>query len=765
MVPQGQKNLMAEALKAIGHTRCTLILSNKEMKLIPARIANDPFRLGFYNRLHREPLQFLAWGKSAIRRVDDTLKQTGIAAVAVNIANASEWLDAPVKTKSTPVTVPATEPLANAVAQLIKEQGGTPDLAVIKKDAADVPAGLQTALAKVILAMSVAATLRKLAFPPEVTKNPRYFFDRAHSFFLIGSQAGLKLGSPNKPTADYWVLAKDFGYQKMYQGAWGLADAIARSGLKADLSYKGFSFSQNTPLGRIILSDNAEHKYRANDPKYQGAIALLVDTGGDDTYEIQAGANLSEKNGVSVLLDLGGNDTYGYEIRKHGHDTGNRFPSDQDGRYNPPRYCVSDRQCGLGTGPCVNRACQRRCSPTRACPRNTGTCNAKGYCSTLVRSYGPISLSVRARQGGARLGIAFLFDLGKGKDTYKSLRMSQGFGVLGVGVLYDEGGDDLYQCEAGCQGASAFGIGLLLDRGGNDTYLTYHNAQGFAYAKGVGILLDAKGNDKYLADHGDPKQDFRGKKGDPLYLSAQLPGRANSAFVQGAAFGRRADFSDNMFMSGGLAILRDLKGDDEYSSGVFGQGTGFWYGTGILADGDGKDKYDGLWYVQGATAHYSLSLFLEGGGDDLYNSRLKPVATHTGVGHDYSISWLIDDSGNDIYRTGGLTLGSGNDNGFGFLIDNGGDDTYLAGNTSSLGRANSPNPDANPRNSAGLRTIGLFIDAGGQDTYKRSDGAKILGNHKTWTQGRSPSTNPRRKLEHGVGVDGQGTSTLSAQSP
>src|SRR5207244_2135852 len=139
--------------------------------------------------------------------------------------------------------------------------------------------------------------------------------------------------------------------------------------------------------------------------------------------------------------------------------------------------------------------------------------------------------------------------LGPEGDHYRSLRLSQGFGAAGVGVLYDAGGDDLYEGEAGVQGAGLFGVGLLMDAGGNDTYRTYTESQGFAYVRGAGVIYDGAGNDKYLADVGDPDAG-----GDPLYFTPQLPGKGNSSFTQGAGFGRRADLNpvDKVSMSGGI---------------------------------------------------------------------------------------------------------------------------------------------------------------------------------------------------------------------
>lgn len=155
--------------------------------------------------------------------------------------------------------------------------------------------------------------------------------------------------------------------------------------------------------------------------------------------------------------------------------------------------------------------------------------------------------------------------------------------------------------------------------------------------------------------------------------------------------------------------------------------------------------------------------FSEGDGNDKYNTRLTPVATHTGVGHDFSTARLIEQGGDATYNAAGLVLGSGNDNGYGFLIHNAGEDTYTCPNNNSLGNANSPNPDNSPRNLNGVRTLGLFLDAGGNDTYKRPD-MTLLGNNQSWLQGRSPAGSPRRNLEHGVGLDGEGSSRCSRSS-
>ena len=250
-----------------------------------------------------------------------------------------------------------------------------------------------------------------------------------------------------------------------------------------------------------------------------------------------------------------------------------------------------------------------------------------------------------------------------------------------------------------------------------------------------------------MIDGGDPVDG-----GDPLYWTIQIPGKANNSFAQGAAWGRRAPGSgDDFNMSGGLAILRDRRGNDVYVASVQAQGSGYWFGTGILADGAGNDSYDARYYVQGAGAHFALALFLEDGGDDRYNQVLTPKATSIGVGHDFTVAWHIDLGGNDVYRAPGLSLGSGNANGIGVLINIGGDDIYRAASEPTLGAANLSSEVSDSATRRAVATSGIFIDIGGRDTYDlistvtRGDGA-------AWTNNREP---PATGLttEHGAGLD------------
>jgi hypothetical protein len=325
--------------------------------------------------------------------------------------------------------------------------------------------------------------------------------------------------------------------------------------------------------------------------------------------------------------------------------------------------------------------------------------------------------------------------------------MSQGSGILGVGLLFDDGGSDRYDCEAGCQGSGAFGLGIHVDAGGpgtgpGDVYNAYHAAQGFAYAIAVGILYDHQGDETYFCN-----------QGDVLYPSPQSD-TSNSSLCQGMGFGRRADEwlgLDGVFMSGGIGILRDLAGADDYTSAVFGQGGGYWFGFGFLLDAAGDDAYNGRYYVQGSTAHYATSVLHDGDGQDTYNReevfRLNGIL---GAGHDFSSSFLVDDGGSDLYFSPGRSLGTANDNAFGILIDRQGDDAFQCNTNYSLGNANLSPEIALTR--GGFPTIGMFMDCGGTDTYDRPDTARP-GNDVTWQQEMHPDSSS----ETGLGGD---TSTM-----
>jgi hypothetical protein len=443
----------------------------------------------------------------------------------------------------------------------------------------------------------------------------------------------------------------------------------------------------DTPFGLVRVSGGGSDVLDAE------RLLFSLDLGGDDTYRGPVGANASGQNPVSLAIDLEGDDRYGYEVLETLFDQPRLPPADAAGRY-------------------------------------PGDAN-----------YGPISRSVMARQGAARNGVAMLFDLA-GDDQYASLVASQGYAAQGVGVLFDGAGNDTYVSETLSQGAAQFGIALAVDAGkGDDSRSAFSYSQGFGFIGGFGALVDGGGNDHYRCDHGDAEHG-----GLPLYASAQLPGSGNNSMCQGFGFGLRQD-AQGLFASGGIGVLRDEAGDDDYEVSVFGQGAGYWQGTGFLSDGDGADRYEGRWYVQGSGAHYAVGLLREGGsGDDTFNEVLYTHNVTLGSGHDYSVGVLLSEGGSDTYHLGRLAVGTSNCNGVGLFADNSGDDTYISRSSQSGGLGNVSSECKDTRSPA--VSIGVMLEGGGSDAYQFPEGDVAPADDSTWFNKAFDLDS-----EYGIGID------------
>ncbi len=349
------------------------------------------------------------------------------------------------------------------------------------------------------------------------------------------------------------------------------------------------------------------------------------------------------------------------------------------------------------------------------------------------------TLSRTPRQGAGVLGVGLLFDLGGDADTYQSLVGSQGMGSHGVGVLLDDGGDDTYVAEGFSQGAAAWGLGLALDLGGNDKRTLYTSGQGFGFTKGFGAIVDAKGDDAYVAIAGSWSGAPSSLAGDMLYPSAQLPGppaspiAGNWSLSQGVGAGHRPDWPDPGFpFPGGIGVLRDASGNDTYGAGVFAQGAGFVQGLGMLLDDAGDDAYDALYYSQGAAAHMGLALFDDRAGNDRYDTRVPLQAAALGFAHDLSSALHLDEAGNDTYTATSLTLGVSEDNGTALFVNAGGADSFVAAGD-CLGVALMETSLTATRQM--LPTVAVFLKAGGTATYQ-IDQKSVPHAGKSWGDDR-----------------------------
>lgn len=334
--------------------------------------------------------------------------------------------------------------------------------------------------------------------------------------------------------------------------------------------------------------------------------------------------------------------------------------------------------------------------------------------------------------GGAALGYSVLIDV-EGDDLYRTPAAGMGAARFGLGFLIDLAGEDRYDGYVFTQGAALFGAGVLYDQSGKDKYFSFQQAQGFGGTKGFGLLMDGGGDDEYIANN--MQLDF------PSPQSRE----SNANLCQGMGYGRRADYLDGHSLAGGIGVLLDRSGNDVYSCGVFGQGSGYWGGAGFLIDLQGDDVYKGVWYVQGAAAHRGIGYLEDRAGDDQYTATMNMAM---GAGHDFSIGFFYEVSGNDSYDAPSLALGGGNANGIGIFLEERGNDRYkVRANSANLGRAN-------PSDAGTLREralcLGLFMDLGGNDTFPPE--LDFVGNGRSWLIWARQNEKPAES-QVGIGVD------------
>jgi hypothetical protein len=350
--------------------------------------------------------------------------------------------------------------------------------------------------------------------------------------------------------------------------------------------------------------------------------------------------------------------------------------------------------------------------------------------NTEVAKYSGRKSGDRPGPAGAVMGVAILMDT-KGNDLYRSHRPGLGAGATGFGALIDLSGNDTYDAYEDAQGFGFMGVGVLSDIDGSDTYRGFSRVQGVGSTNGIGLLCDVNGDDNYIAN--DEVIDFP---------SAQTT-QHNLSMAQGTGVGRRADYLDGMSYAGGIGLLVDGAGSDTYSCGVFGQGTGYWMGVGMLLDKEGQDSYLGYWYVQGASAHFAVGYLFDGQGNDTYNASMNMAQ---GAGHDFGTGALLDEQGDDIHKAPNLSLGAGNANGIGWFVDRSGNDRYEADGI-ALGRA-AETPVGTLREFG--MSLGLFFDGAGNDTYVTSAG--YASNNSSKSNRVGTETDPTR-AQTGIFVD------------
>lgn len=361
-------------------------------------------------------------------------------------------------------------------------------------------------------------------------------------------------------------------------------------GVQGDVLYHGaFEF------GELVIGDSVSNVYQRD-------FAVIIDPGGDDTYNVS-----NDKGYVHVIIDESGNDSY------LGDD--------------------HDIACGLFG------------------------------LSVLLDKDGNDQYSAGNLAIGAGVfGVGILIDQ-SGDDTYRGDTFTQGAGCFGTGILRDLSGNDIYEGALYAQGfASTYGIGVLCDDGGNDRYMIREvyldeiryldhylsMSQGFTIGfrpdlpAGIGLILEGGGNDYYVGDiFGQGAAYWYG-----LGAIVELGGNDNYVgyqYVQGSG------------THIALGLLIDEAGDDNYVAKGVAQGCGHDLSFGFLYDLMGDDTYVSYDLSQGAGNANGIGMLVDETGDDTY--AVKKLHNTQGYGdfrREYgSIGVLLDIAGDDSYTSGG----------------------------------------------------------------------------------------------------------------
>ncbi len=257
-------------------------------------------------------------------------------------------------------------------------------------------------------------------------------------------------------------------------------------------------------------------------------------------------------------------------------------------------------------------------------------------------------------QGGALMAVSGLFDWA-GNDIYLSKNFAQGMAWIGVGLLQDDAGDDRYNVHQYGQGSAFFGLAQLVDDAGDDRYSGSLYVQGVGGTCGMGLILDGSGDDEYIS--GTHKPSSYGTQG--IFQGAS----------QAVGIGFRG------YARGGIGVLLDQAGHDQYQTGNFSLGTGYFFGLGLLYEGSGDDIYLASRYGVGASAHSAIGAFIEMQGNDQYYANNVAIVA---AAWDISLSLFADYAGNDRYFRSHHNFNGGiaSHNGFALMVDDQGDDIY-----------------------------------------------------------------------------------------
>lgn len=250
------------------------------------------------------------------------------------------------------------------------------------------------------------------------------------------------------------------------------------------------------------------------------------------------------------------------------------------------------------------------------------------------------------------------------------------------------------------------------------------------HSKRCALRIDLGGDDVY--------RDVGGRADHELAISLSVDVAGDDVYGATTSFGQGAGI-------GGIGVLMDLSGDDQYLAHQWSQGVGVaghgllldlggddvyrgqdacqgvgMVGSGVLADLTGDDVFAGVRFCQGVGLAGGVGALRDDEGDDHYSSTGRYGSEYgepglysgwgQGCGFGFrhvtsgGIGMLVDGAGDDVYEAGNFSQGGAYFHAWGILRDLGGDDRYIGSRYA--------------QGFAAHQAAGTFIDEGGDDLYQ-----------------------------------------------
>jgi len=379
------------------------------------------------------------------------------------------------------------------------------------------------------------------------------------------------------------------------------ASPVALPGVEGDVLVQ-----RATEYGDLIIGGPGPNRYGDTQ------AAVIVDTGGDDIYEIDYDLDRLGRYPLRAVIDLHGNDMYSHTepVGPGAGVFGLGLLLDQEGN---DIYAQ-----GVDPARGGDRGALLKDAPTKSQEAGPDI-----HVVDPERLYGgaePASLD-----GGFSYGAA----------------------LFGIGLHIDRAGNDTYLVDKWALGAAhGPGLGLLADGEGDDWYVAAVQSIGIGFNKGVGILRDrGAGDDRYQC-WGVYRNSYNREGG---------PDHGFQGYGIGIGFSWRGErYSETPTHGpgfvGGIGLVNDGGGNDTYIGGTFGLGVGFTAGIGMMVESAGNDVYlcvkgDAEQHCgMAGGVHHGTGMVLDRAGDDFYAS-----STATGGGWDLGLGLFVDVAGSDTY--------------------------------------------------------------------------------------------------------------------